>query len=178
MVVATIAAEERRKTWSGDVGTAFLNANLKPNLPKEHLLVPANLSLLLCAIYPEFTVFMDDKGRLLMRIDMALYGIVQSNKAWIDDFSAELVKNGFSPNPIEPCVFNKQVKNVQCTVAFHVDDFLLTCVDESVLESVAAAMKICYLVTHPSQDQRNKKSDDKTDMQQKKNYYTPNLAVT
>ena len=48
-----------------------------------------------------------------------------------------LVKGtGFECNPLDKCVFNKVVDGVQCTMCWHVDDLLITCESDAIIESV------------------------------------------
>ena len=76
---------------------------------------------------PEFKEFVDDKGRILVQIEKALYGLVQSDKLWFDTLAGVLNRNGFKCNLIDPCVFNKTVNGDQITVVVYVEDLLITC---------------------------------------------------
>ncbi len=43
---------------------------------------------------------------------------------------------GFDPNPYDLCVFNKMVEGYQVTIAFHVDDLLITSVCEISIKKI------------------------------------------
>ena len=48
---------------------------------------------------------------------------------------------GFEVNPYYQCVFNATIDDVQVTVAFHVDDLLITSVSNSALETIITGLK-------------------------------------
>jgi hypothetical protein len=52
---------------------------------------------------------------------------------------------GYERNPHDICVFNKTGKRgLQCTATVHVDDLLITSVDESTIESLAEGLRLGY----------------------------------
>jgi hypothetical protein len=52
---------------------------------------------------------------------------------------------GYERNPHDICVFNKTGKRgLQCTATVHVDDLLITSVDESMIESLAEGLRLRY----------------------------------
>jgi hypothetical protein len=71
-----------------------------------------------------------------MKLDKALYGCIESGKLWYDLLSSTLTSIGFKVNPCDRCVFNKIVDGVQITICFHVDDCMLTCTEERLLDEV------------------------------------------
>ena len=42
------------------------------------------------------------------------------------------------------CLFNKSVKGAQCTVTFHVDDLLITCIDMFVIDGLEIMLKAIF----------------------------------
>jgi hypothetical protein len=52
---------------------------------------------------------------------------------------------GYEGNPYDICVFNRTNKSgVQCTATVHVDDLLITSVDECMIESLSEGLKRRY----------------------------------
>ena len=47
-------------------------------------------------------------------------------------------------NPLDPCVLNKVVDGKQCTICVHVDDLLITCELDEVIDSVYAQLQRRY----------------------------------
>jgi len=68
---------------------------------------------------------------MLVKIDKAMYGLVQSARLWYDTITGVLKKAGYSPNPMDGCVWNKMVNGNQVTIVIYVDDLAISCVDKS-----------------------------------------------
>jgi hypothetical protein len=49
-------------------------------------------------------------------------------------------ENGFTANPLDQCVFNAQKGHHQCTVIIYVDDLMITCRDESAIDSIIESL--------------------------------------
>ena len=64
---------------------------------------------------------------------------------WHDHLSATLGELGYSRNKHGWCVYNKvDIDGTQCTVAFHVDDLLITSESRSVIEALCAGLSSKY----------------------------------
>ena len=145
-MVSHIAAAERRKVMTCDITAAYLNADL-PNDPDGEPIVmylDPILAQLLCREKPEYKSYIDDSGRLYVKLNKALYGCIQSAKLWYDTLVTDLADYGFVANPYDPCVLNADFQGKQCTIALHVDDLLVTCVDENVLKSLEKFIQSKY----------------------------------
>ena len=64
------------------------------------------------------------RGTIIVELDKALYGCIQSARAWYDTFSKALSTLGFMINERDPCVFNMADENgkIIASVFIHVDD--------------------------------------------------------
>jgi hypothetical protein len=71
---------------------------------------------------PYVMVGKKDKKQLLVQCLTALYGTMVVLLLYYKKFVKSLKSKGFKLNPYDPCVANKQVKEEQLTVCFHVDD--------------------------------------------------------
>ena len=89
---------------------------------------------------PELEPYVED-GKLLVRLDKALYGCVQSAKLWYEKLTGVLKNIGFVPNPGDPCIMNKMVDGKQCTLCIFVDDILALSVDTKTLEWLLEELK-------------------------------------
>jgi len=120
------------------VGSAYLNAKIdKP----VYMWLSWEVVKVLIEALPEFKEFVDDKGRILVEIEKALYGLVQSAKLWFDTLAGVLNRNGFKCNLMDPCVFNKTVNGDQITVVVYVDDLLITCRCKSEINKVKSLIE-------------------------------------
>jgi len=118
-----IVAVEKRHMLILDVGGAYLNAKI--NSPAYMFIAPDLVNILL-NICPHFAKFKDQRGRMLVQIDKAMYGLVQSAKLWYNIITGVLERNGFTSNPMDPCVWNKSINGNQTTIVIYVDDLAIS----------------------------------------------------
>jgi hypothetical protein len=124
-----IIAMERRKVIVLDIKNAYLNAKRKSKA-KIHMWIPSEIATVVAQLDPEFEPFITPDGRLLVEVDKALYGLVDSARAWYDLVSEFFQSLGFLVNKLDPCVFNlNEEGKAQVTVVVYVDDFMLSCAD-------------------------------------------------
>ena len=138
--VLAIAAREKRKRVTMDVTAAYLLA-LIPDGEEIVIQLSAELAELLIEIDPSYAEFRLPDGTMLLQLLRALYGCVRSAKLWYDHLRKVLEKYGFTANPHDQCVFKLMIDGAQCTVVVYVDDLLITCVHQSVLDSVLQYLK-------------------------------------
>ena len=101
-------------------------------------------SAILLQIDPSYSEFLRPNGTIVVELQKALYGLVESGKLWYDLLTATLESIGFTKNPIDKCILNKVKDGVQCTVAIHVDDLLITSENLSLVEEVINALKLKF----------------------------------
>jgi histone deacetylase 1/2 len=80
-------------------------------------------------------------GTIVVELQKALYGCVESSKLWYDLIVATLESIGFARNPVDPCVLNKMKDGVQCTVVIYVDDLMVTSKDSQMIDEVMNTLK-------------------------------------
>ena len=119
-----LAAVERRQLLILDVGGAYLNAKIDREV---YMYIQPELVNILLNICPQYSKFKDERGRMLVQIDKAMYGLVQSAKLLYDKITGVLGKEGFVSNPMDPCVWNKSVNGNQITIVIYVDDLAISC---------------------------------------------------
>jgi len=142
-MVAAIAAHENRKAVTLDIGGAYLNASMGEH--EVHMRLEPLMASILARIVPEkYSKYICDDGSLIVRLNKALYGCVQSARLWYEHLSGTLKSIGFECNPLDKCVFNKVVDDTQCTMCLHVDDLLVTCEQEAIIESVYGQLQEHY----------------------------------
>jgi hypothetical protein len=70
---------------------------------------------------------------------------VESAALWYDNLRETMMSLGYERNPHDICVFNKtSEQGVQCTATVHVDDLLITSIDEGMIESLAEGLRVRY----------------------------------
>ena len=141
MMVLAIAAIERRNVATVDITGAYLECDIADD-DEVIMTIEPILAQLLSQIDPTVEQKKDDKGVIHVRLKKALYGCVQSAKLWYDKLCTVLETDGYTKNHYDGCLFNKTVNNgSQCTVAFHVDDLLITCEDMNAIEQLETMLK-------------------------------------
>ena len=143
MIVAAIAARERRKVRSMDVDGAYLCALMKSDvwLEIESFIVEYLLNVASEEMRARILDCITANGKLTVKLKRALYGCIESGKLWYETIKAFLESIGLTPNPRDPCVFNDgpatdELGNLreQLTVVVYVDDLLATSTNEAKLD--------------------------------------------
>lgn len=70
--------------------------------------------------------------------------LVQSLRLWFEKLKAVLESAGFTGNDYDVCVFNKSNDGIQTTVAFHVDDLLVSSVSNADIDSLMSVLRDNY----------------------------------
>jgi len=132
-MIAAIAARERRKVRVIDFVGAYLNAYLK----EEVLMVLDPIcSAILMKVDPTYEAYLDENGSITVKLIKALYGCIESALLWYEHLSNSLLEIGFKQNPQDACVFNLGEGENQCTFCVYVDDAMITCKDEKIIDDV------------------------------------------
>ena len=104
LTAVAIAACERRKVATFDIGGAYLNADIKVTGITVRLKLDKILSLILLDLAPHYTSFVSADGCIYVELDKALYGCVESARLWFEDITGKLLNDGFVTNPYDECV--------------------------------------------------------------------------
>ena len=91
-----MAATSRKSLAKFDIKGAYLNADLDEEL---YLELDPTITRLAVSRFPELAEFVE-AGKLTVRLDKALYGLVQCARLWYEDISTFLKKIGFKQNNI------------------------------------------------------------------------------
>ena len=138
-----IDAWEERDVATFDVPGAYLHADLPPH--KFVLLkLRGRFVDIMCSVNPEYTQhILYEKGTkvLYMRINKALYGMIESALLWYKCYTTVLKDMDFIINPYDRCIANKTINGKQCTIGWYVDDNKLSHVDPEVVTDVLAQIE-------------------------------------
>jgi hypothetical protein len=118
-----LIAGENKKWVTIDIGSAYLHSPMKEFVA---VMIAPGLVPYVVKAKPEAEKFIDKKGRLLVKLEKALYGCVQSSRLWYEHMSGVLIAGGFRVNSYDNCVFHKGDAKDQITVCLHVDDLLVS----------------------------------------------------
>ena len=135
MMVAAIAAMEKRSVAVVDFPGAYLNSVLPDDHPPVYMKLNKDLARYATIINPNYKTYIREDGSLVVKLKKALYGCVQSAKVWYDTLTGKLSELGYTKNKADECVFNKvDHSGNQVTIVVHVDDILITATGDHSLD--------------------------------------------
>lgn len=145
-IIAQLAAAERRTVVTLDIGSAYLNAAMPKDDPSKlvFMRISPDIAALIYKLDSHFAQFRAHDGSLVVELDQALYGCIQSALLWHTELSTFLRTLGFLPNDTDPCVYNRSVNNIQITIAVYVDDLIITCILTSLITELTSALRAKY----------------------------------
>ncbi len=103
-------------------------------MPKVHTRMDAANTALLVEVKPEWRQYVGKNGTIVVQLERALYGLIESAKLWYEEFCAYLKQLGFVANSHDQCVFNKDFNGKQCRLVLYVDDCFVDCEDPAALD--------------------------------------------
>ena len=104
-----------------------------------HLCIEGEIARLLICVdecYKDMVTYEGGKPVIYAELKKALYGTLQAALLFWQELSSFLGELGFSANPYDSCVMNKQINGNQCTIGWHVDDLKLSHVDSRVVDQI------------------------------------------
>ena len=145
-IVCTIAASERRAVATVDIPGAYLRADMDKSEGRVLMRLNKTLSTFIIDADKNYEQFQCRDGSIIVELDKALYGCVQSSKLWYDKLIRELTDIHFVMNSNDRCVLNRTEKNgSQTTIIIHVDDMLITSKDEETLSDVLSELTTKFM---------------------------------
>jgi hypothetical protein len=139
LVLIMIAAREERHVRTEDVPGAYLLASLERE--NVTMVLRKDITRLLVELDPSYQQYVRRNGSILVQVMKALYGLIQSAKLWYQLVKHALISEGFVMNLHDPCIFNKWLDDIQCTIAIYVDDLFISCKDVLILDKVEMLLK-------------------------------------
>ncbi|GAX19421.1 hypothetical protein FisN_4Lu403 [Fistulifera solaris] len=138
-LTALVAALERRKSMTLDIPGAFMHSKMDELI---HMKLEGPMAELLARVNPgkyrKYIVTENGRPVVYVELAKALYGTLQAAFLFYKNISSFLVDElGFTINPYDSCVANKTIDGKQCTICWHVDDLMITHVDQKVLDDIA-----------------------------------------
>ncbi len=84
------------------------------------------------------------KKSLLVECYNTIYGTMVAGLLYCCTFSSSLKKRGFTVNPYDPCVWNRDIKGKQMTICFHINDCKISHLDPKVVDYTIAWLREEY----------------------------------
>ena len=153
MLSILIDSMENRSVGIADIPGAYLNANMKDFTLIKFTGESVDI---LCKVNPNYEQYViTENGRrvICLQLAKALYGCVVSALLWYELFSKTLTNMGFTINPYDMCVANRQIDGQQCTIVWYVDDVKVSHKSDKVGKKIIDAIgdKFGGIVSHIGQ---------------------------
>jgi hypothetical protein len=133
LTIASVAAAKGLYVVIMDVGSAYLNAEMKDDV---YVYLQKEVADILIKQDPSFVQYIDYKGQVLVKLKKGQYGCIESARLWYNTISAKMVALGYDINPYDGCVFTKKTERGQVTVCLYVDDIFATAESKEDLEQL------------------------------------------
>lgn len=142
LLVATIAAIERRHVATIDITGAYLNASIT----SKNIFMKINKRIAdeLIKVDQSYSDKRNADGSVVVKLKKALYGCLESAQLWYNHLSTTLREIGLVHNPYDRCIFNRGTGADQCSVVVYVDDLLITCNSQSTIDAVINDIRLKY----------------------------------
>jgi hypothetical protein len=123
---AALAAYHGWIVFKVDVVGAYLNTPRPEEVKYKYARIRKAIAALFVEQKPEYAPFLQKDGSLLVEINRMVYGMRESGYYWYKLFTGMLAENGFTINPVDPCVWHyfDDATNDEAHVANTVDDGL------------------------------------------------------
>ena len=124
----TIAAFEGRQLRVGDIPSAYLQADHVPADGKAvHIIADRYTTGLIVEAMPEYANFVRPNGTMILKVEKAMYGLVESAWLWYKELEEHLISIGYTVSTSDRALFYKKTfKNGVCIASnfasVHVDD--------------------------------------------------------
>ena len=142
LLSCVIHAKERRDVATVDIPGAFMQGDQDETV---HMRLEGTLAELLTKcdpkLYRQYVVTENNKPVLYVELMKALYGTLRAALIFWRKLTAKLIEWGFTINPYDWCVANKQIDGQQCTLVWHVDDMKISHADSRIVDGIIAMLE-------------------------------------
>lgn len=124
ILTCIIDAKEKRDVAITDIPNAFITADMEGG--DVYMKLRGKVAELLVRtapdLYRKYVIYENGKKTLYVEALKAIYGTLKSALLFYKKWVKDIKQNGFTVNPYDPCVANKDIDGKQFTLVWHVDD--------------------------------------------------------
>ena len=127
-LLLAIASMEGRRLHVGDIPSAYLQADHKPADGRPvHIIADKHTTRLIIETLPQYKDFAMPDGRMILLVNKAMYGLVESAWLWYKELEKHLLSIGYTVSTSDRALFYKKTfKDGVCIASniasVHVDD--------------------------------------------------------
>jgi hypothetical protein len=138
LLVAGLAARDGLVVTTADITGAYLNAPMPTDKP-VNMRLDMNIASILCELKPEFKAHLSSRG-MIVRLEKALYGCLDSGRLWYEEISGTLIKNKYVRSSYDKCIFMKE----DTYVVLYVDDLFIASKTQSQADQLIKILETSY----------------------------------
>ena len=109
-----------------------------------HVHLDGELASLLIKVnrtHQQYVVYKRNKPVIYTELDKGLYGMLQAALLFWQNLHGFLVNTiGFTPNPYDHCVVNKEIDGKQYTIGWHIDDIKISHQNPQTVDNILAQL--------------------------------------
>ena len=127
-LLLAIASKEGRRLQVGDIPSAYLQAEHKPaNGHPVHIIADKYTTSIIIDTFPEYRDYALSNGTMILRVEKAMYGLIESAWLWYKELEKHLLSIGYTVSSSDRALFYKKTFRDGVCVAsniasVHVDD--------------------------------------------------------
>ena len=119
LINAAIAAKNNETVVTIDITGAYLHAELEKEV---YMFIRKDLVDILVQIDSRYNECRMDNGGIYVKLNKALYGLIEAAYLWFKHISSALIRYGFTQTSSDQCVFVKTSGRQKCVAMLYVDD--------------------------------------------------------
>ena len=103
-----------------DVTCAYVDASMPKDNPEKVVFLRVD------ALVAPMAQYVTQSGTIMVELDRALYGCIESARLWFDELLSTLKSIVFFANDCDPCIMTRCSEGVRTTVVIYTDDHLIS----------------------------------------------------
>ena len=136
-------ASKGMKIATCDITGAYLNASMEGTEPVFMHLAP-ELATAACVTVPDWNSFLRPDGSMVVRLNNALYGCIESAKLWYECLREYLISLSFTTTEADQCVFTRVRDAKVLIVLLYVDDLFLLAPDDAAIDDLISELQLRF----------------------------------
>ena len=128
LITSVIDAKQKRDVMTCDIPNAFCQTDMVKTKKGERVIMKirgALVGILIEMDHQKYAQYVSHEAKgdvIYVVMSKALYGMLESSLLYYKKFRNDIEGRGYTVNPYDACVANKDVEDKQHTVCWHVDD--------------------------------------------------------
>lgn len=133
-----IALYKNMKIITADIVGAYLNANMDKNI---YMQINKNLVPYLIEADNKMKGYVNNNGKIILKLKKAIYGCRQSGRLWYDKITSILTSLNFTKSIHDECIFQSGKGDNHIIIGLYVDDLIIISSNNSIQNNFINKLK-------------------------------------